>query len=138
MKWNKQIRIVVDSNLYISALLGGKVKEQFSAILSNKNIKIYTCSKQILEIDKVIEKPFFRDKLSIQSIISLKAILKYRVQEIVSISDVNICRDKKDNYLLALCYDCDAHFLLTGDNDLLVIQQFENTQIVNIQEFACL
>ncbi|MEH2030170.1 MAG: hypothetical protein V7K67_10930 [Nostoc sp.] len=41
----------------------------------------------------------------------------------------------KDNYLLALSKDSDANFLLTGDQDLLEIAKFENTEIVTYQEF---
>ncbi|WP_236721430.1 putative toxin-antitoxin system toxin component, PIN family [Trichormus sp. NMC-1] len=49
-------------------------------------------------------------------------------------SEVFICRDAKDNYLLALAKDSDANFLVTGDQDLLVITKFENTAIVSYQE----
>ena len=50
-------------------------------------------------------------------------------------SEVLFCRDPKDNYLLALAKDSDANFLVTGDQDLLVIAKFENTEIVTYQEF---
>ena len=49
-------------------------------------------------------------------------------------SEVSLCRDAKDNYLLALAKDSDANFLLTGDKDLLEIAKFENTEIVTYQE----
>ena len=49
-------------------------------------------------------------------------------------SEVFICRDAKDNYLLGLAKDSDANFLVTGDQDLLVIAKFENTEIVTYQE----
>ena len=45
-----------------------------------------------------------------------------------------MCRDAKDNYLLALAKDSDANLLVTGDKDLLVIAKFENTEIVTYQE----
>ncbi|MGV2387456.1 MAG UNVERIFIED_CONTAM: putative toxin-antitoxin system toxin component, PIN family [Microcystis novacekii LVE1205-3] len=50
-------------------------------------------------------------------------------------SKINICRDAKDNYLLALAKDSQADFLITGDQDLLILQQFEITKIVTYQQF---
>jgi predicted nucleic acid-binding protein len=44
-------------------------------------------------------------------------------------------RDAKDNYLLALAKDSQADFLITGDQDLLILQQFGITKIVTYQQF---
>ena len=46
-----------------------------------------------------------------------------------------VCRDPKDNFLLALAHDGKADYLLTGDNDLLVMKKFGRTKIVKISEF---
>lgn len=50
-------------------------------------------------------------------------------------SEVSICRDPKDNYLLALAKDSQANFLITGDGDLLTLTSFEGTEILNYQDF---
>jgi putative PIN family toxin of toxin-antitoxin system len=50
-------------------------------------------------------------------------------------STVDVCRDSKDNFLLALAKESKADFLITGDKDLLVIKKFENTEIVTIAEY---
>ena len=39
-------------------------------------------------------------------------------------SVVSLCRDAKDNFLLALSKDGKAHFLITGDNDLLDMEKY--------------
>lgn len=46
-------------------------------------------------------------------------------------SEVAVCRDAKDNFLLAWCQDGAANFLLTGDQDLLVLKQFRQTRIIS-------
>lgn len=51
------------------------------------------------------------------------------------ISKVNICRDEKDNYLLALAQDCKADYVVTGDKDLLTLGTFGKTQIIRFNEF---
>ena len=50
-------------------------------------------------------------------------------------SVVNICRDEKDNYLLALAQDTNAEYLVTGDKDLLTLESFGNTQIIRFRRF---
>jgi predicted nucleic acid-binding protein len=47
----------------------------------------------------------------------------------------NLCRDPKDNYLLSLSIDANAHYLISGDDDLLVLQQINDTSIVNFTDF---
>jgi len=50
-------------------------------------------------------------------------------------SNVNECRDAKDNFLLSLAKDGKADYLITGDKDLLTIKEFEGTIITNISGF---
>ena len=50
-------------------------------------------------------------------------------------SNVTLCRDPKDNFLLALAKDSKADYLLTGDNDLLILNRFENTKILKYIDF---
>jgi len=51
-------------------------------------------------------------------------------------SIVTICRDPKDNFLLALARDGKADYLLTGDNDLLDLKKFGKTKIITITNFV--
>lgn len=50
-------------------------------------------------------------------------------------SVVDICRDPKDNFLLALAKDGKANILLSGDNDLLTLGKFGKTNILTISDF---
>ena len=50
-------------------------------------------------------------------------------------SDIKICRDEKDNFLLSLAVDGNADFLITGDQDLLELKEIEKTQIVTLNQY---
>ncbi len=54
--------------------------------------------------------------------------------EIIDINDI-LWAGGKDKYLLALAKDSQADFLITGDQDLLILQQFGITKIVTYQQF---
>jgi putative PIN family toxin of toxin-antitoxin system len=58
------------------------------------------------------------------------------VSDIIEInSEVDICRDPKDNFLLATARDGKAEFIITGDVDLLELGSFEGTKIIDYQSF---
>jgi putative PIN family toxin of toxin-antitoxin system len=48
---------------------------------------------------------------------------------------ITICRDPKDNFLLALAKDAGADYLITRDEDLLSLKKFENTFIITLDQF---
>jgi putative PIN family toxin of toxin-antitoxin system len=48
---------------------------------------------------------------------------------------VTVCRDPKDDYLLALAKAGNADILVTRDEDLLVITQYGETEIIYPAEF---
>lgn len=50
-------------------------------------------------------------------------------------SDIKICRDKKDNFLLNLSIDSKADYLVSGDNDLLILDKIGQTTILTFSEF---
>lgn len=50
-------------------------------------------------------------------------------------SKVDLCRDAKDNFLLELAIDSKSNFLITGDNDLLILKKIGRTKIVSWSEF---
>ncbi|MCZ2460859.1 MAG: putative toxin-antitoxin system toxin component, PIN family [Chitinophagales bacterium] len=51
------------------------------------------------------------------------------------VSEISVCRDPKDNFLLALAKDTKADYLITGDKDLLELKQFDRTIICTLADF---
>ena len=50
-------------------------------------------------------------------------------------SSINICRDFKDNFILALAIDGNVDYIITGDKDLLALNGFRGKKIITINEF---
>ena len=48
---------------------------------------------------------------------------------------VNICRDPDDNKFLECAKDSHALYIVSGEKDLLVIEQYGNIQIVTAKNF---
>jgi uncharacterized protein len=131
---SKPLKVIIDTNLWISFLIG-KQLGSLKALLVEGTIQPILSQQILDEITLVTQRPklqkyFAPEKVS-ELIIFLKAIgLLIEIQ-----SSVSLCRDAKDNFLLALAKDSQADYLITGDQDLLILQNFENTAIVTYQDF---
>jgi uncharacterized protein len=126
--------IILDTNLWVSFLISKDFSKLDELLFQNEVILVF--SKELLEeFLEVTKRPKFRRfflKTDVESI--LETIHEY-AEFVVVKSKTTICRDPKDNFLLALAKDGKADFLLTGDNDLLSIGVFEKTSIKTISNF---
>jgi putative PIN family toxin of toxin-antitoxin system len=131
---NKPGKIVIDTNLFISFLLTKDYTKLNNIIFSGK-WKLIFSDELIQEIIEVAKRPRFRRFFSLSDIEELVLIL-YTHGSFVNIkTEVNVCRDLKDNFLLALAVDGNPSVLLTGDQDLLILEKYHNTQITTISDF---
>ncbi len=135
MRINPESRIIVDTNLWISFLIGKRVGELENKIYE-KNLIVLFSEELNYEINDVIQRPKFRKYFSETEVKVIHEIHNTVGEKIEIVSQVNACRDFKDNFLLSLCRDGKADFLITGDPDLLVIKKFENTSIINFKGFC--
>lgn len=131
---NPKNRVIIDTNLWISFLLT-KDFSNFDSILSDGEITLLFSSELIDEIIEVTQRIKFRKYFNLDDVERLLLMLKSRAIFIEVTSEINICRDPKDNFLLSLCQDGHATHLLTGDKDLLVLESFGQTKIQKISEY---
>jgi predicted nucleic acid-binding protein len=58
------------------------------------------------------------------------------MSELIEIKEsITICRDSKDDKFLELAISGKADFIITGDQDLLVLNPFRNIEIIAANEF---
>lgn len=130
----KKLRVIIDTNLWISFLLTRKYTV-IDDLLEKGTIDLIFSQELISEFLEVVSRPKLKKFFSKTDLELLLNIIAESAEFIPVTSTVHVCRDKKDNFLLALAHDSSADYLITGDKDLLVIKQFEQTKIVNITEF---
>lgn len=87
------------------------------------------------EFLEVARRPKFRRFFSQADVENMLETV-YEYADFVKVtSEIKICRDPKDNFLLSLSLDGNADFLLTGDNDLLELKAISETKIITISYF---
>lgn len=104
----------------------------------SKKLRMVSCAQQLQEVRLVGRREKFRKYFSEKNLETLMANMDAIADLVEITSDVNICRDAKDNYLLVLSKDGAADYPVSGDEDLLTIEQFEKTKIIDYNTFVSL
>jgi len=130
----KNEKIILDTNLWISFLISKKFSD-IDSLIDNKKITLVFSEELITEFIDVVNRPKFEKYFSKKDIARILNLIDQYGQLTDVKSDINICRDKKDNFLLNLSIDSKADYLITGDNDLLILEKIEHTRIINFTDF---
>ena len=133
-KANKSFKVIVDTNIWISFLIGKNLKG-FQEYIDSQSIIIVTCDEQIQELAEVFKKPKIKKYFTAEQIENFFELLDESSVKVDLKSKTDLCRDLKDNYLISLAIDSNADFLITGDNDLIVLNKVENTNMIKFNDF---
>ena len=122
-------RVVIDTNVFISALLNPvgtprKVIDiavnQFTILQSEATYQELTTRISKKKFDKYLEKD---DRLNFLS------SLKNRSLFVDMSHETRVCSDLDDNKFLELAVSGMAQYIITGDNDLLILNTYQGIPI---------
>lgn len=129
------MNLILDTNIWISFLLGKRLSI-LSEIFKRNDIQIFVSIELIEEINKVATRNKFKSAISQQSLQNLIELINVRCNWVSSCeTEENNLRDKKDLFILGMALNCSADFIVSGDKDLLVLNQYKSTKIITFSEF---
>ena len=127
------LKLVLDTNTIVSAFFWeGDEAELFRKIEQGK-AKLYITNEILKEVEEVIKRPKFNEVMNkagltpdqiIQKIVSLSHLV------IAPKLSIKVCRDEKDNKFLECAESAKADYLVSGDEDLLSLKEYEGIPIV--------
>ena len=126
---------VLDANVFVSAIISSQstARQAFDRAVDTGIILM--SNPVFLEISEVLLRPKFDryiDRVKRQNFI--EDLL--RIVNFVEINQqISECRDPKDHKYLELAVCGGAKLIVTGDNDLLILNPFRRITILNIQDF---
>jgi uncharacterized protein len=129
----KSKKIILDTNLWISFL----ISHDYSFLdnfIEKEKVELIFSAELYSEFITVSKRPKFRKFFSAGDIERLTQIIGMHGKLVEVTSSVEDCRDHKDNFILNLALDSAADYIVTGDSDLLAIEQIGKTKIVSIKE----
>jgi putative PIN family toxin of toxin-antitoxin system len=128
------LRVVIDTNIWISFLIGKSLAGLSKAIISSQILVLFS-DDLFCELIEVLNRPKFKKYFSESAIKDLVTLLYEKVELIDVTSHFDDCRDTKDNFLLDLAVSGHANYLVTGDADLLILNPFHSVKIISYQDF---
>ena len=129
----KSKKIILDTNLWISFLIT-KDYSFLDNYIENGKARLFFSEELIQEFLTVAKGPKLQKYFTDKDIERLLHIFDNFGILIKVTSQIKLCRDYKDNFLLNLAVDSKADYLATGDKDLLEIKNIEETRILTIRE----
>ena len=133
------LRVVLDTNVYISGtILARGVPFEILEAWRNHRYILIASEAIIAEIERVLRYLRIRDRYHITETDIARLTTSLRADAlIVPDSDVakGTCSDPDDDKFLACAAVAQADHIVTGDPDLLVLEQYQTTTILKPQAF---
>lgn len=127
-------RVVLDSNVFISALIHPGLAREFIFQLLYQGVKIVISDYIINEVEEVLKRNKFKDR-------KILGELWLFLKRDIMIVKVNFkplktyLRDPKDHPVLKTAQKARAQFIITGDDDLLFLKSWQKIKIITMAEF---
>ncbi|PKN19628.1 MAG: putative toxin-antitoxin system toxin component, PIN family [Deltaproteobacteria bacterium HGW-Deltaproteobacteria-6] len=131
------MKAVFDTNVLIAAFLTEGLCSGLLIRARKQTFSLVLCDDIISEFKGILRKKF---KITPADITEISAIVSEAATEIIhDLSPVpNICRDPNDDMIIACAVDAHADYIVTGDEDLLILKKYKGVVIINPRNFEAL
>lgn len=129
------MRVVVDTNIWVSYLI--QPASPFVTVLdtiTRRHTLLYS-HDSLYELAEVLTRPKFSRYITPANVRAFLTEFTQTGEEVIIHTTVTVCRDPKDNMILALAVNGAAVCIISGDKDLLVLHPFEGIAILTPAEF---
>jgi hypothetical protein len=130
--------VVLDTNIWVSAIIWGGIPDEIISLQEQRKIEIASSRKLLSELENTFNKKKIQTKLEVLQLTTSSAFsLVYESVNIYSIEELIVpeLRDPDDTIVLATVIDANAEVIITGDLDLLILQEYQNMQIMTATDF---
>lgn len=126
--------VVLDTNSIISGLFWGGTPRKVMDLALSGTIRLYTSSELLVELADVLSRDKWIGQLNTKQLTASAIVVRYSalartIKTSALISPVS--RDADDDAVLACALTANAHLIVSGDKDLLVLNPWQNIPILN-------
>jgi len=131
------VKVVFDTNVLIAALITEGLCSSLLVRARKHNFDLILSDDILREFKGILKNKF---KLSSADISEIIAIITEAASEIIHKTTCSpcICRDPNDDMIIACAVDSAADYIVTGDEDLLILKRYKNIVIMNPRNFETL
>ncbi len=129
------MRFVIDTNILVSSILiASSASDRAFKKAKNSGILLFS-EKTFEELQQVITRPKFDKYVSISIRAEFIARLREESVKIEITERIAACRDSKDDKFLEVAVNGNANYIITGDQDLLILRPFRDVAIISPTQF---
>jgi putative PIN family toxin of toxin-antitoxin system len=131
------VKAVFDTNVLIAAFLTEGLCAGLLLRARKHTFNLILCDDIIGEFQGILTKKF---KLSSSEVSEITTIVTEAASEIPhqTGSIGRICRDPNDDMIIACAVDGEVDYIVTGDEDLLILKRYKDIVIINPRNFEAL
>jgi putative PIN family toxin of toxin-antitoxin system len=131
------VKAVFDTNVLIAAFLTEGLCSGLLIRSRKQAFNLVLCDDIIQEFEGILLKKF---KLTSIDISEISTIVSEAASEILyKLGPIpNICGDPNDDMIIACAIDAAADYIVTGDEDLLILKRYKDIVIINPRNFESL
>ncbi|MBN1363614.1 MAG: putative toxin-antitoxin system toxin component, PIN family [Syntrophaceae bacterium] len=131
------MKAVFDTNILVAAFLTEGLCSGLLIRARKHNFDLILFDDILREFKNILRRKF---KISSSDISEITDIIMEAASEILHKvnSAPRVCRDPKDDMIIACAIDAAADYIVTGDEDLLMLKRFKNIVIINPRNFETL
>ncbi len=111
-------KIVVDTNIWIRALLGGRATLPVLRAWQDARFKVIVSESLLDELERVWQRPRLKKNIDPEQALALLSQLRWRGIPVTPTAVPPRCRDPRDHPVLAAAIDGRANAIVTGDGDM--------------------
>ncbi len=129
-----KIKVVIDTNVFISALLFGGNALEIIRLFLKGDIEVYLSPFIIEEVTRILREKFLWEEAKIEKILEL---IRSKTKEVYPQVKVSIIKSKdEDNRILECALESKVDYLISGDKrHILPLKEFKGIRIVSVSEF---
>ena len=128
------MKVILDTNVLASGIFWGGVPLKVIDLWHTQKIEVLASEdilneylSSIFRIAEKLDRPDLYNEWSL--------VIPSKVKWVTIIKSFHICRDSKDNKFIDCAISGKANYIVTGDNDLLILEKVMRGSIVNPRMF---
>lgn len=133
------MRVLLDTNIWISGLLWGGNPRRIIQLAVSEQIVLYSSKLLIEELQTTLAYSKLQRRLEKLAITAEELLVEVaRITQLcqpVTISDLSQLRDPKDKIVLETAVSVPVEVIVSGDEDLLILKEFQQIPILTTKQF---
>lgn len=128
------MNIVIDTNVVISGtFFGGAPRRVLEAVVS-RSISAYATTEIVEAYTEIVQEMINRKQGHLSAAVLTPFVQSLHMVE--ASTSVKASRDPDDDKFIGCAIDSHAYYIVSGDKDLLVLENYEGIEIITAADFC--